>query len=104
MGRCAKRTKRIVKAIAMSLTPVGVKLIGQVVGLVATTDWSNEAKREAAVDMARGAIKAAGVEAKETAIRATVEVAVAALKDGQEALDELGSIDTADTEEVEALA
>jgi len=104
MGRCAKRTKRIVKTIAKSLTPVGVKLVGTVVGLVATTDWSNEQKREAAVAMAKGAIKEAGIEAKETAIRATVEVAVAALKDGQEALEDLGELDDGDAEELEALA
>ena len=102
MGRCARRTKKIIRVIAMSLTPIGVKLIGTVVGLVATTDWSNDEKREVAVDMARGAIKDAGIEAKETAIRTAIEVAVAALKDGSEALADLGELE-ADSQEVEAL-
>lgn len=103
MGRCARRTKRIIRVIATSLTPIGVKLIGTIVGLVATTDWSNDAKREAAVDMARGAIKDAGIEAKETAVRTAIEVAVAALKDGQEALADIGTLDADDAQELEAL-
>ena len=104
MVRCARRTKKIIKTIGKSLTPVGVKLIGDVVGLVATTDWSNDQKREAAVDMAKGALKAAGNEAKETAIRATVEVAVSALKQGETALAELGTVGADDEQELEGLA
>jgi len=90
MGACAKRTKKIIKGIAKQLTPLGVALIGDIVGLVATTEWSSDKKREDAVDMAKGAFEARAIQAKETAIRATVEIAVAALKEGQDALNDLG--------------
>lgn len=100
MGRCAKRTKKIIKAFARELTPIGVRLIGDAVGLASTTDWSNDEKRENAVAMARGAIKSRGLEAKETAIRAAVEMSVAALKQGQEALSELGKPDEEDAAEI----
>lgn len=102
MGACAKRTKKIVKGIARELTPVGVALIGDIVGIVATTDWSNDEKRRAAVDMAQGSLKGRGIEARESAIRATVEAAVTALKDGESALAELGQADESDQDEIDA--
>lgn len=104
MGACARRTKKIVKAIGKQLTPIGIALIGDIVGIVATTEWENDVKRETAVDMARGALKARAIEARETAIRATIEVAVSALKDGEDALRELGAADAADVAEMDALA
>lgn len=101
MGKCARRTKKIVKAIAKELTPPGVRLIATIVEIVATTDWTNSDKRERAVEMASGALKAAGTEAKEVAIRAAVEASVAALKQGQDALAELGEPDEDDAAEIE---
>ena len=96
MGRCAKRTKRIVKGIAKGMTPIGMKLIGNIVGLVANTDWSNDEKRERSVEMGKAAIRQAGIDAKEYMIRASVEAAVAALKEGESALQELGAPDDDD--------
>ena len=96
MGKCAKRTKSIIKHAARALTPIGIGLIGDIVGIVATTDWANDEKRENAVAMARGAFKARGIEARGNAIRLGVEAAVAALTQGQEALAELGTMEPDD--------
>lgn len=103
MGKCARRTKKIIKVIGKSLTPVGVGLIGNIVGLIAGTDWSNSEKRERAVDMAKAALREASITAKETAIRTVVEVSVAALKQGTDALADLGQLDVADAQEIESL-
>ena len=100
MGACKRRTVKIVKAIAKELAPPGVRLIGSIVEIVATTEWTNEEKRERAVEMAKGALKNAGNEAREVAIRAAVEASVVALKDGQEALAELGQVDAEDAAEI----
>lgn len=100
MGRCAKRTKKIVKGIAKTLTPVGVALIGDVVDIVATTDWTNDQKRERAVELAKGALDSRHIEAKEVMIRAAVEGSVVALKEGREALKELGQPDEEDENEI----
>lgn len=102
MGRCARRVKSIAKSFQRQLTPVGVKLIGDLVGIVAETDWTSDEKRERAVDMAKAQLKARGIEAKETAIRAAIEASVAALKEGQAALAELGQGDDADVAELDA--
>lgn len=103
MGACGRRVKKIVKGIARELTPVGVGLIGQIVEIVATTEWTNEEKRERAVEMSKGALESALIDAKESAIRGTVELCVSTLKDGEEALRELGQADADDEAEIEAL-
>ncbi len=100
MGRCARRTKKGIKRIAKSLTPVGVKLIGMLVGIAEDTEMSGMQKRRMVV----AAGKAALGDAKENAIRAAVALAVDALTDGRDALADLGDLDDADVEEVEALA
>jgi hypothetical protein len=102
MGVCKKRTIKIAKTIARALTPAGVRLIGDIVGIVASTDWANSEKRKNAVDMASGALKVRGIEARESIIRAAVEASVVALKDGAEALAELGAADEDDVVEIEA--
>ena len=100
MGACGRRVKSIVKGVARELTPVGVALIGDIVGITAETDWTNDEKRENAVALAKSALRQRGIEARESAIRAGVEGAVTALKDGQEALAELGQMDDDDQAEV----
>lgn len=101
MGACKKRTIKIAKTIARALSPVGVRLIGDIVGIVASTDWTNEQKRENAVDLAKGALETRGIEARESIVRAAVEASVVALKDGAEALAELGAPDDDDVAEIE---
>ena len=91
MGKCARRTKKFVKKVAKVLTPVGIRLIGNIVGIVGTTKWSNDEKRDVAFDLAKGSLVAAGIEAKEAAIRVAIEASADALKDGQAALEELGA-------------
>lgn len=103
MGKCARRTKRGIKAIAKSLTPVGIKLIGNIVGLVAKTEWDSATKRRTAYELAKENLKAAGIEAKGAAIRATTELMVAGLEDGVETLKDFGEVDPADAQEIEDL-
>lgn len=96
MGKCAKRTKSVGRAIGKALTPVGVKLIGEIVGELANVNLSSSAKREAAYAAIKVSLGHAGIEARETAIRTAQEFAVATLKHGQEALSDLGTVDDLD--------
>lgn len=93
MGACSTRTKKIVKQIAAELTPIGVKMIGDIVGQLQTTNLDSATKRAAALAAVQASFKAAAITAKETAIRAGIEAAVTALKQGQDALAELGAAD-----------
>jgi len=102
VGRCGRRTKKIAKVVGRALSPVGVKLLADVTGLVASTDWTNDQKREASFELGRAALKQAGIEAKESFIRLGIETAVIALKDGQDALADLGQADDADVAEFDA--
>ncbi|MEE8489944.1 MAG: hypothetical protein V3S43_06375 [Acidimicrobiia bacterium] len=90
MGRSARRAREIVKHFAKTLAPTGIRLIGQLVSLAGNTDMGNTERRETVVTLAKGALK----DVEEQAIRAAVEVAVNALKRGQDKLDELGSMET----------
>lgn len=96
MGRCARRAKKVGKVIGRALTPMGVRLIGDIVGQIAGTDLSNEAKRDAAYAAIRASFKTAGIDAREHMIRLGQEYAVAALKQGSQALSDLGQADDGD--------
>lgn len=93
MGRCARRTRKIVKSIASELTPAGVRFIADTVNVLEGTDWESQQKREMAVSIVKARFSALKIEAREVAIRAGVEAAVAALKDGAEAIADLGDPD-----------
>jgi len=69
------------KGLLQEITPPGLKLLTTIVELISTTDWSEEDKRERAVEMAKGALKDAGIEARENAIRATNEMMLRGLKE-----------------------
>jgi len=99
MARCKRRVKKIAGTVARALQPTGMKLIANIVGIVANTDWTNDQKREASVQLAAAALKRAGDDAKESMIRLAVETSVMALKEGEVALGELGEIDEASVEE-----
>jgi len=100
MGRCVRRTKKVARIVAKQLTPIGMSLIADLVGITAHTDWSSAEKREIAVGMAQGGLKRAGIDAKEAAIRLAVEYAVNALKSSAEALDDLGQVDDDEIDEL----
>jgi hypothetical protein len=94
---CKQRTVKIAKSLAAQLAPPVVRFAADMVGLLQTTDWSNDAKRETAVTLTKARASQLGQEVKESAIRVAVEVAVNALKEGTEALEELGVDDSAVT-------
>lgn len=96
MGACARRTKRVVKAVAKQLAPEGIKIIGTVVGALADAKISNQEKRAVAVQVGQ-----AVTDAKEWAVRAAVEAAVGALKDGEEKLREFSEVGQADQDEID---
>ena len=70
------------------------------VSILVETDWSNEQKRETAVDLAKAEARQAGREVRESAIRATVEAAVVGFKKIGTALEELGQEPEVETVEV----
>ena len=92
---CKQRTVKIAKRFAQMLTPIAVRYIADTVGILEGTDWSNDEKREIAVTLGRSRLNQLGLDAKEGAIRVAVEVAVDALKEGADALGELGDDDSA---------
>ena len=101
MGKCARRVKRIGKTVARALTPVGVKLIADMVGIVQQTEWHSAQKRRAALDLSQAALRSRGIEARESLVRLAIETSVAALKEGEEALAELGEAEAEDLEDDE---
>ena len=103
MGACSKRVRKVVKTTAKALTPVGVGLIGTIVGELATTDLTNKAKREASEAAVKAAFKAAKIDARSHLINLGIETAVAALKEGEAALAELGDMDGQDAAEADAI-
>ena len=100
MGKCATRTKKIVKAIAKAVSPVGVALISDIVWQLESTDLTNRERRNAALAAIKVSFKEKKIEAGESAIRAVVEGAVTALKEGEDALRELGQPDHDDEAEI----
>jgi len=99
---CKKTTIRIGKFIAKAATPALVKFIGTTVGILnQMPEMTNDEKREFSVSMAmRRAAKDGLQEAKESVIRAVVEVAVVALKQGEDKLADLGTMEIREVESV----
>lgn len=98
MGRCGRRTKKIGRIVGRALSPIGVRMIGDIVGQLAGTDLSGGAKREAAFAAAKVSLRTAGIDAKEHMIRLAQEYAVVALKQGARSLSDLGQVDDTDLE------
>lgn len=96
MGKCIKRTKGTIKKWAKSLTPVGIALIGSIAEEIDGLELDNATKRKAALAAIKASFKQARIEAKERAIRGTLEFALEALHEGSAALAELG--DASETE------
>lgn len=104
-GRCKKRMINVAKVVAKELSPIGVKLIATITGIVGTTDWSSDEKREKAVEMAKGALKSRAIEAKESTIRLATEASVTALKQAGEWVEEAGDLPDEDlTDPIEGIA
>lgn len=95
---CKKVMIKLGKAVLHELTPPGLKLLKTITGIVATTDWSNEQKRERAVEMASGALKDAGIEARESVIRSTQETLVAGMKIVGDELAVVGELEIVEAE------
>lgn len=93
MGRCMSATKKIVKAIATELSPIGMQFIGSIVGELDATNLDNPTKRAAAIAGTKAAFVHLKIDAQENAIRMGVEAAVRALKHGQDVLANLGAAD-----------
>ncbi len=88
-GRCARRTKKIVRKIGRELKPIGIKLISGIVADLASRELTGPEKRSHAIERSRDALRNAGIQAGETAIRAMIEASVVALgTDG--AINDLG--------------
>ena len=96
MGKCARRAKSIGRVVGKALTPIGVRLIGDIVGQIAGADLADKAKAEAAFAAAKVSLRQAGIDARDHMIRLTMEYAVAALKQGEAALADLGQMDDDD--------
>lgn len=91
MGKCAKRTKAIAKEILQQVKPHGIKIIGTIVASLADAKITNDEKRKLAVDVGM-----AVTGAKEAVVQVVVAASVAALKQGADALAELGQAEPAD--------
>jgi len=98
---CKRTTIKIGKLLLAAVSPVGFRYIASTVEILAQTDWSNKQKRDLAIELAKAEAKQAGREIKETAIRAAVEISVAALKQGAEEVRALGSLEVSEAEGVE---
>lgn len=94
---CKRRVVRIGKALARNMSPALIKFTAETVGLLGDTDWSNGERREIAVGLGKAKARQLGDDAKEVGIRMAVELAVAAVKDGLEALEDLGQDDSGET-------
>lgn len=92
-GRCKKRTIKFAKWAAQLLTPIGVKLVRDLVVIAEKTGMNGNAKRA----MVIAATKAALGDVKEYAIRAAIEATVGAMDSIETAaVDEIGDVDEAD--------
>ncbi len=103
---CKKVMVKIGKSILQELTPPGLKLLTTIVQIVSTTDWSNGEKRNMSLELGKAALKAAGIEAKENAIRATNELILRGLKKlGAGEMEVVGelTVEEADAEETVTL-
>lgn len=91
---CKKATIRVGKVILQAVSPPGVRFITEMVQLLQETEWANDDRRRVAVELGRARLRQLGrdveAEGTEAAIRATVEVAVMALKKAADQLDQLG--------------
>lgn len=100
---CKKVTIRIGKILLAAVSPIGFRFIASTVEVLEQTDFTNKEKRDLALKLAIAEAKKSGREAKEGAIRAAVEISVAALKEGAEQVKLLGTLDVAEAEGVEVL-
>lgn len=93
---CKRRMIGIGKKFAAQLAPPVIGFARDIVEVLATTDMTNDDKRGAAITLIKGKLATRGEEAQEGAIRTLIEVAVGALKEGTDALAELGVDDSAE--------
>ncbi len=84
--RCGRVTKKILRKVGRELKPLGLRLIGEIVGHIATTGLSSSEKREAAMAASKASLKAAGIEAQTHMIGLALEFAVTAGKQGEGAV------------------
>ena len=99
---CKRVMVKIGKGILKELTPPGLKLLVNIVKIVSTTNWTEESMRERAVDLGKGALKDAGIEAKENTIRATNELMLRGLKSlGAGEMEVVGVLTVEEAEGVE---
>ena len=100
-GKCKRATIRVGKILLASVTVPGFRFIAGIVEILQQTDFSSSEKRHLAMQLAIAEAKNAGREAKEGAIRAAIEISVAALKQGSEEVLALGTLDVVEAEGVE---
>lgn len=98
---CKKTSIKIGKILLAAVTAPGFRFIASTVEILQQTDWSNKVKRDLAIDLAKAEARSAGREIREGAIRAAVEISVAALKQGAEEVQSLGTLEVAEVEGVE---
>ena len=101
MMGCKRTSIKIGKLLLAAVSPAGFRFIANTVEIMEQTDWSNKAKRDLAIDLAKAEARTAGREIREGAIRAAVEISVAALKQGAEEVRSLGSLEASEVEGVE---
>ncbi len=100
-GKCKRATIKVGKFLLAAVSPIGFRFIASIVEILQQTDFTNSEKRRLAIELAKAEAKSAGREIQETAIRAAIEISVAALKQGGDEIRVLGTLDVAEAEGVE---